>query len=399
MKSSTKYWKILINYVMMAMLIVVLLYVVPKLIVYFMPFVIAWIIALITNPLVRFLENRIKIKRKAGSVVVIVLALALVVGVCYWAVYVIVTQLNGLIANAPRIWESISNALSLISSRINHVFARIPSAFKIKTVDIGDTLYESFSNGVSNIGEELAASASDSVKNLPLTIIGIIMGVLASYTFVARNDEIAEFRDKILSESAAQRIRLVTDTMKNAVGGYFRAQFKIMGFVFIVLVIGFMILGIDYSVLIALLVAILDFLPFFGTGTVMIPWAVIGLVQRNYKLGIGLLIVWGASQLVRQLIQPKVLGDTVGMPPIPTLFLLYIGFRMGGAIGLIIAVPIGMILYNLYKAGVFSNFIYSTRILIKDVKQFRVFSEEELKAEGISMSTTGSGSEEETDNH
>ena len=92
---------------------------------------------------------------------------------------------------------------------------------------------------------------------------------------------------------------------------------------------------------------------------------------------------------LRQLIQPKLVGDSLGMPAIPTIVLLYVGFRVGGAMGLIIAVPIGMIVYNLYRAGLFSNFIYSTRMLLNDFRRMRIFTSEELKQEGIEETDTG----------
>ena len=159
--------------------------------------------------------------------------------------------------------------------------------------------------------------------------------------------------------------------------------------VYIVIVIGLLILRVKYAFLIALLIAFLDFLPLFGTGTVMWPWAAYALVQRDYKFAIGMMVIWGLSQLVRQLIQPKLVGDSLGMPAIPTIVLLYVGFRVGGAMGLIIAVPIGMIVYNLYRAGLFSNFIYSTRMLLNDFRRMRIFTSEELKQEGIEETDTG----------
>ena len=186
----------------------------------------------------------------------------------------------------------------------------------------------------------------------------------------------------------------MTATMKSAVGGYFKAQFKIMVFVYIVLFAGFLVLGIKYAFLIALLTAFLDFLPFFGTGAIMWPWALYAVIQKDYKFAIGMMVVWGLSQLVRQLIQPKLVGDSIGMPAIPTLVLLYVGFRIKGAIGLILAVPVGMIVYNLYRAGLFSNFIYSTRMLLKDFRRMRIFTPEELQAEGIEETETGAAKNE-----
>lgn len=389
MKLSTKYLKIAANYIMMALLIFVCLYVLPRLIVYFLPFVIALIIALITNPVVRFLDKRLKIRRKAGSAVVIILTLALVIAACYGLIYLLIYEISGLVTDLPKIWRAISDASGTISREMNRLFAKMPVQMQLKYNDIGDTIYESITGWVASMGEDVAQSVSDSVKHLPLTIIGIIMGVLASYTFVAERDKVSEFIKKIIPKSVIERADIVSDTIRTAVGGYFKAQFKIMAVVYVVLFVGMLILRVDYAFIIALLIAFLDFLPFFGTGTVMIPWAIIEFTQKDYRFAIGMLVVWGLSQLVRQVIQPKVLGDTVGMPAIPTLFLLYIGFRMGGAIGLIVAVPLGMILLNVYKAGLFSNFIYSTRILLKDFKAIRVFTDEELKAEGINPTATG----------
>ena len=115
----------------------------------------------------------------------------------------------------------------------------------------------------------------------------------------------------------------------------------------------------------------------------MIPWAVVMIIQQDYKMAVGLLIVWAIGQAIRQFIQPKLVGDSIGLSPIPTLFLLYIGFRVGGPLGLIIAVPIGMVIINLYKAGVFSNFKYSMILLFRGIENMRRFTPEELRLEGI----------------
>ena len=391
MKSSTKYLKILINYLSMIILLLACIFILPKLILFFMPFIVAWIIALMANPLVRFLEKKMKIKRKAGSVVVIILTLAVLILACYGIISLIVTEASGLISNTPYIWSKINQSIASIDAGLGRITGKLPQSFRFNMTDVGEKISEGLTEWARAIGEGLAENATDSVKNIPMLLVEIIMGVLASYSFVAERDNISATMEQIFPESIKNRWKLVADTMRSAVGGYFKAQFKIMGFVYIVLLVGFLVLGIQYSVLIAFLVALLDFLPFFGTGAVMWPWAVIAVVQKDYKLAIGMMIVWGISQLIRQVIQPKLLGDSVGMPPIPTLFLLYFGFRISGAIGLIVAVPIGMIVYNLYKAGVFSNFFYSTRILIKDLKKLRVFTDEELESEGIKKTATGMG--------
>ena len=125
--------------------------------------------------------------------------------------------------------------------------------------------------------------------------------------------------------------------------------------------------------------AFLDLLPFLGTGTVMVPWAIIQALSGKYVMALGLLIVWGVTQVVRQLIQPKIMGDTVGMPPIPTLFMLLIGYKLGGVIGMIIALPIGIILITMNEEGVFDTTKNSFRLLIRKLNDFRKLNSEDIE--------------------
>lgn len=389
MKSSTKYLKILFNYLFAIILAVVLIFVLPRLLAFFWPFVVAALIAAIANPLVRFLENKMKIRRKAGSVFVMILTLAAVVGASYGILYVLISELVGFFTNAPNMWAKVNSTISNLSSAFSTRFALLPRSSREFFSNLGQSIYEELQKVGTSIGESAAQSASDGVKNAPQFLIGVIMCILASYLFVAEREKIGRFFSEVIPEHIKERYDIITGTMKSAVGGYFKAQFKIMGFVYIVLILGFLVLGVDYAFLIALLIAFLDFLPFFGTGAVMWPWALYAFIMKDYKFAVGMMIVWGLSQLVRQLIQPKLVGDSIGMPAIPTLLLLYAGFRIKGAFGLIVAVPIGMIVYNLFKAGLFSNFIYSTRMLFSDFRKMRIFTSEELVAEGIEETDTG----------
>ena len=389
MKSSTKYLKIVYNYLFAIIIGVLLIVVLPWALAYFWPFVVAAIIAAIANPLVRFLEKKMKIRRKAGSVFVIILTLAAVAAAFYGVMYLLVSQIVGFFTSAPDMWAKVTVSIQNLSREVSHRFALLPKGSRDFFANLGENIYDSLSEVGTSIGERAAESAGNGVKNAPQFLVGIIMCILASYLFVAERDKIGVYFMRLIPDHITERFLIVTGTMKSAVGGYFKAQFKIMGFVYVILFVGFLVLRIDYAFLIALLIAALDFLPFFGTGVVMWPWALYAFLQKDYKLAIGMMIVWGASQLIRQLIQPKLVGDSIGMPAIPTLILLYVGFRVAGALGLILAVPVGMIVYNLYKAGLFSNFIYSTRMLLTDFRRMRIFTPEELSAEGIEETDTG----------
>ena len=153
------------------------------------------------------------------------------------------------------------------------------------------------------------------------------MCLLSAYLFVADREYVPRLLSKVLPQAILDRFRLIKNGLRRAVGGYFKAQLKIELWMYVLLVVGFLILQVRYAFLIAVGVAFLDFLPFFGTGTVLLPWAAVKFFSGEYTMVIGLLIIWGVGQLARQLIQPKIVGDSVGLAPIPTLFLLFAGYK------------------------------------------------------------------------
>ena len=190
-------------------------------------------------------------------------------------------------------------------------------------------------------------------------------------------EAIGQFWQRYIPGYFRDKWHLVFSSLKNAVGGYFKAQLKIELWMFLLLVIGFLLLRIPYAPLVAFLIAILDFLPFFGTGAVMLPWAIIKFLSADYEMAIWLVVIWGVGQLARQIIQPKIVGDSVGIAPLPTLVLLFIGYKCAGVGGMILAIPIGIILMNMNQAGIFDTLKMSIRILGAGFNRFRRFDEED----------------------
>ena len=174
-----------------------------------------------------------------------------------------------------------------------------------------------------------------------------------------------------MPEGAAGYCRFLKRDVKKLIGGYFLAQFRIMFVVALILAAGLLVLQVNYGALWAVLIAVLDFLPVFGTGTVLIPWAVIKLISGEYAFAAGLVLIYILTQVVRQMIQPKIVGDTIGMPPLTTLFFLYLGYKWAGLGGMIVAVPLGMFVLNLYEFGAFNSLIDNVKVLVHDVNKFR----------------------------
>lgn len=375
MKKSTKYLKIVVNLLVALLVLLLLGFVVPKILVFFMPFVIGWIISMIANPLVRLLERKLKIVRKHGSMITIIGVLAAVILVGYLAGVKLVSEAVNLVDSLPEIYENFKADFEEIGDNLQGFYDRLPDNMQENISKITADLSGYISGAVQAIGEPTFEAAGNFAKNVPGTLIGIIMCILSAYFFTADRDNILNLLQKNMPDGIWKRGSIVISDLKHVVGGYFKAQFKIMGVVYVILVIGLLILKVDYVLLVALLIAFLDMLPFFGTGTVLGPWAILKILSKDYTMAVGLIILYLVTQLVRQLIQPKMVGDSIGMNPLATLIFMYIGYKFSSIIGMIIAVPIGMILINLYKAGVFDNQIRCVKELTHDINEFRKLDE------------------------
>lgn len=379
MKPSSKtYLKVLMNLGIALIILLLLIFVLPKVLVFFMPFVIGWIIALIANPLVRFFEEKINIKRKAGTAFVIIAVIALVILAAYLVGTQITRQVIGLINELPDMWDSIEEDFRAIGRNLDVLYSRFPKEVRLAIEDIGAEMDGYVGGLVSRAGTPTLEAVGNFAKHLPTAIVGIIMCLLSAYFFVADREFITVNVKKHMPEAVMYRYYMMSRSLKRAVGGYFKAQFKIEIWMYLLLAAGLWILKVDYVLLIALGIAILDFFPIFGTGTVLIPWAVIKILSADYKMALGLLIIWCGGQLARQIIQPKIVGDSIGVPPIPTIFLLFIGYKAGGVFGMIIAVPIGIIFANMYEEGVFDTTMKSFKILLAGINNFRRLDEEDM---------------------
>ncbi len=369
--SMKKYVKAILNLIIALILIIAVIWLVPKVIVFFMPFIIGWIISMIASPLVRFFEVKLKIRRRAGSAVVIVVVIGLVVLVGYLVGGKLIKEIINFLQDIPVMWASLEEDFNVISINMSVIYDKLPIDVQNTLNSISNQANELAGNLVGKLSSPTIAAVGNFAKQLPSIIIGLIMCLLSSYFFVAERDQVTTTVKKYLPEWLLYRFRLIKQSIVKAIGGYLKAQIKIEVWIYLLLVIGFLILGVDYALLIGLGVAMMDFLPFFGTGTIMVPWAIVKFLSSDYKMTIGLLLIWGISQLVRQIIQPKIVGDSVGVPPIPTLFLIYIGYMVYGVLGMIVAVPLGLILWTMHESGAFDTTKNSILILTAGLNHFR----------------------------
>lgn len=350
----------------------------PKLLRFFMPFVIGMIIALAAAPLVRFLERRVKLMRHFTSMVIIVGALALIILALWFILSRLVEEGYQLLKDLPAIYKSFGEELQQTVFNLKQFVNLLPDGVKQGILNGMDNLGTVFSANASSLYSPTVEMAGSVARSIPDILVYVIVTLMSSYFFLADFDKLVEMGRKRMPDVFVKAAGFIRKKSSQIVGSYFLAQFRIMFVIGVVLAIGLTIADVSYSGLVAFLIAVLDFLPIFGTGTVLIPWAVIKLLNGAYGAAVFLLVLYGVTQLVRQLIQPKLIGDTMGMNPLLTLLLLYIGYKVHGFTGMILAVPVGMILLEAIHVGVYDSLIdgvetlyYEMKLLMKQARRHK----------------------------
>ncbi len=314
---------------------------------FFAPFVIALVVSYINEPVIRLLK-RLKISRRIAAVISLlvtmsVLGFAITVGIIkiYDELTILRTNLN-----------AYSNE---ISAQINDLIFKATNFYNALPVEVTDTIAKnlaSLSNKITGLITAIIQYTINTASSLPRLAVFIIVTILATYFISSDKKKISLFLYKQLPLSLRKGIPdLKKDTLK-ALIGYFKAILILMGFTFIEVSVGLFILNVKYAFLIALIVGIAEAIPIVGTGVVMIPWILWQVFTGNMALAFGLAILYILGILIRQIMEPKIVGSQIGLHPLVTLLSMYVGLKFFGVLGMFIG-PISLIIVkNLQDAGV-----------------------------------------------
>lgn len=347
-----------------------LIFIVPRLLGFFWPFVASWILAMLATPLCNFFEKHIRLKKQWASAFIIIFVLLILAGIGYLLITKLGRETISFLSDAPVYYSYFQNTIEMLSARLNDVLApisgdfgnQIETAFNDLLLQAGTTI-----NNFAPKGVEFMGSAAANITN---GLVGTLVMILAAYFFIAEREKISVQLLRMVPSDMQEHVRKIRDRLMSALGGFLLAQFKIMFIIFLILLAGLLILRNPYALFLALLIAFLDLLPILGTGTVLIPWAVIVFFSGHFRQGIILLIIYVICLLTRQILQPKIIGDSIGMGTLSTLFLIYTGFKLQGVQGMILALLLGTIVITLYRLGLFDNKIKRLRCLIDAYRHY-----------------------------
>lgn len=215
----------------------------------------------------------------------------------------------------------------------------------------GNSLSSSLSSMVTAISTGALSAVTNVAGSVPSFLVKFIITIVASFFFVSDYYAITSFLARQLPQKARDMLFKVKEKGVDVIFKFGRAYAILLSITFVELLIGFSLLRVDYALLIALLTAIVDILPVLGTGTVLIPWAAAMLILGNFPLGIGLLILYAIITVVRQMLEPRVVGKQIGLYPLVTLVCMFVGTYLFGFVGLFGLPIIATVLVQLNQSG------------------------------------------------
>lgn len=313
-----------------------------------LPFVIAWVVALMIQPLVNFICRNSRISRKLISVFLVLLFLILIGSGIFFIGQRLLSELKAIIDNLNY------NSDEILEMLFDYVYKLSDNIPFLNTFD-HENLYNMTSDLIKNTLTSLSVKIPEWLgmlfNTLPNMIFFTIILVMASFYICADFKNINKFLALQLPKRIVDFLIEVKKHLKSTGYKYINAYTLMIIITFFQLLIGFMILKIDYSFTIALITAILDVLPIIGVGTILIPWSIVLLISGNYYTGFGLLIIFCIVALIRQFIEPKIIGVSIGLNPLITLVAMYIGLKLFGFTGLIVMPIFVIIIKNLNDSG------------------------------------------------
>lgn len=321
-------------------------YVLPLL----MPFLLAFVFSVLLRAPAEYLSKKLKINRRLVTTILVTLlfillaVLALFIGSeLFTFARTSVSQFNTVIV--PTV-ESLTEMASRWTSRLD------PNAVSVLEGLVNSVLL-SLRSKVAEISTRLVTGI---MSSLPSSFLNVLFMIIATY-FISLDFGLLKWAvARRIKEEDYNKIIAGLDYCKTTVGRMLRSYVLIMFITFLEQAIGLTILGVEYSVLIAMAIAVFDILPVVGSGTIMLPWAVISLVTGDIKRGVGLLILYVIITVIRQIIEPRIVGDHVGLHPLLTLMCMFVGLRVFGGLGLLGLPILCAVLVGLERDGVITLF-------------------------------------------
>lgn len=316
---------------------------------FLLPFLIAFALSSLMEPIIKFFTNKLHISRKIVAPVALLLLLAIIIMLTVLAVLRLVDEIKILITVAPGFLSNLYIQILDLMNKGSEYIEWLPTEI---TDNLGSVI-SNLSSTITSFGKTIVKGAFVTAISLPEAIIFTIITILATFFMLKDRHKIASALRHQLPEIWITRLLSIKKDLFSAIFGYLRAAMILMVITFIEVLIGLSIIGVEYSLLLAVMIAVIDALPVLGAGGVLIPWSLYSFVTGDIRMGVSILILYVVVLVIRQTVEPKVVGQQIGVYPLLTLLAMYTGLKLIGFAGLILGpitfLLIRNILITIYK--------------------------------------------------
>ncbi len=318
-------------------------YVVP----FFTPFLLALALAVLIDPTVDGLEDRFHLPRGVAVAIALLFFLSLTVGLILFGIGAIVVQLGQLTADLPSHYDKLVIYSEGLLERVTAVFRGLPPDF----VSLTETTIRSSLQSVYLALQSLLKAVVTGLAGLPSALLVGIIALVATF-FLSRDKEvIGEFFLSLLPATYRERITRVNSDVVSSAVGLVKAQLTLVAITLIIIVSGLYLLGVRYAWVVGLVAGLLDVLPAVGPATIIAPWGIYCLIDGNVPLGVGLLVLITGVTVFRQIMEPRIVGQRLGLHPLTTLLALYLGIKLLGAAGLVAGPLAAIVIKAVIRSG------------------------------------------------
>ena len=312
---------------------------------FFMPFLLAFMIALLLKTPINRLSKALHAPRTPVAVVLLVL-FYLVVGtlLALLGARVVIAIGDGL-RSLPNFYSStIEPAIYQFQDWLGGFFTRLDPQILALLDGIGDSLTQALATAVTGLSKLAMPAMTSLAAVVPAFFVKLLLLIVASFFFVVDYYKVVSFLARLLPPNGREMLFRIKRNGVDTVFKFARAYAILLGLTFVELAIGFSLLGVRAAVLVALVTAFVDILPVLGTGTILIPWGIYELISGRIGMGIGLLVLYALITVVRQSLEPRVVGRQIGLYPLATLLCMFAGAQLFGFWGLF-GLPIALVIF------------------------------------------------------
>lgn len=361
------YTRLLIRVTLFIAFILVVIYIVPLAISLFAPFIVAFIMAFALNPLVRYLHKKLHVPRRLLSFMIVVLVFFSLAGLAVWFIQSLVSEAVSLAKNIQVVWDYATSALNVLNEKLKWLLDLLPGDTETMLSDILDRILLWLQDVSKELADYVLANAMPITTSVGRGVVVTVIFIMAAYFITADYPRLSALAGRFTHNRIKNQLRIIKKAAKSALGGYLRAQLLLALFAFVVMFVALAVYGQQYALLIALILAIIDFLPFIGTAIVLVPWGISNLLSGDVGKGIFLLVLAASFFLARRFAEPKIVGQQTGLSPLLALVSIYLGMKLGGVLGMILGPIVMMVSISVIKSGLFDSTIRDLKAAAGDI--------------------------------